>query len=210
MALWEIGFWRLRSSPRHALHQFACMGLKPFVPVRDTRTICADSDMSYIQAHCLLNFLACIAFSMDRRFCSVSMKFTCMACTNHKHLREHMMEAADRKVARCRGVVKCDAEIPKLGGAWSIILYSVVWDRLVSLNLKSELSHWTWANKSWPLAAIFLLELCGLCTMLSAALRVRIGCSYTEGLVKGGTGTSRTFLDNSQVWCQGLKPHLQY
>lgn len=40
-----------------AAYQFACMRLKPFLPVWDTRQCFAGSD---IQAHSVLNFLACI------------------------------------------------------------------------------------------------------------------------------------------------------
>lgn len=82
--------------------------------------------MSYSQAHYLLNFLACTAFSVDRHFYSVSMKFTLVPCMKHKHLRKHIIEATDRKVVNGSGLIKWDAEIPKLAEAGSVSLRSVV------------------------------------------------------------------------------------
>lgn len=114
------------------------MRLKPSLPGLDTWPYVVDSDVSYIQAHYLLNFLACVAFSVNRDFYSVSMKFTLVTCMKHKHLRKHLTEAPGRKVARGYGLIKCDAEIPKLVQAGSVSLRSVVQDRLVSLNLKVE------------------------------------------------------------------------
>lgn len=82
--------------------------------------------MSYIQAHYLLNFLPCIAFSGHRDFYSVSMEFILVTCTKRKHLRKHLIEATERKVARGYRLIKCDAEIPKLVEAGSVSLHSVV------------------------------------------------------------------------------------
>lgn len=114
------------------------MRLKPFLPVSDARLCFVDSDMSYIQAHYLLNFLACTAFSVDREFYSVSLKFTLMTCGKSKHLRKHIIEATDREVAHGYRLIKCDAEIPKLVERGSISLRSVVRDSLVSSSLKAE------------------------------------------------------------------------
>ena len=151
------------------------MKLKPFLPVWDTRLCFVDSDVSYIQARYLLNFLACIAFSVGRHFYSVSVKFTLVTSTKHKHLRKHIIEATHRKVARGYGLIKCNAEIPKLVEAGSVSLCSVVRDRLVLAWIWKQRSHTIWASKSWPLVGTFLLELGWLGTVLSVLFRVTQG-----------------------------------
>jgi len=90
------------------------MRLKPFLPVRDSRPCFVDSEMIYIQAHFLLNFLTCIVFSVNKYFYSVPIKFTLVTCTKRKHLRKHIIEATDRKIACGYRRIKCNAEIPEL------------------------------------------------------------------------------------------------
>lgn len=97
-----------------------------------------DSGTSYIESHYLQNFLSCTEFSVDRHFYSVSVKFTLVTCMKQKHLRNHVIEASDRKAAHGYRLIKCDTEIPKLGEAGSVSLLSVVQDKLVSLSLKAE------------------------------------------------------------------------